>query len=375
MLTISIIISILYVSLILLFIIGFDKLPVLKNDKTIAKNTFSIVIPFRNEAESLPTLLNSLKQLNYEPQLFEILLMNDSSTDDSCEIIEKFKNQHQLSNLQIINTLKTTSSPKKNAITKAIDIAKFDWIITTDADCTVPTNWLQMMNQFIETKQPYFIAAPVKFTEENSFLFHFQNLNFLSLIGTTIGSFGIQQPFLCNGANVCYRKDIFKQLNGFEGNTKIASGDDVFLLEKIAKIYPEKTLFLKSDEVLVKTKAAHNWNSFINQQIRWASKSAAYKNWFSIAVGLIVLLQNIWIIILLSTLINSAENLKILIPIVLQKMLFDTILIEKTAKFVQSKISIHYLIISSFLYPIFMITIGILSMFKTYEWKGRKFKK
>jgi cellulose synthase/poly-beta-1,6-N-acetylglucosamine synthase-like glycosyltransferase len=375
MIIISFLITLVYVLLIILFIIGFDRINIFKNEKTTPKNTFSIIIPFRNEAENLPTILGSLQQLNYPINLFEILLVNDASKDNSFEIIESFKTKYPLINLKLITQSKYTGSPKKNAITKAVNKAEFDWIITTDCDCIVPKNWLLSYNQFIENKHPYFIAAPVKFTKEHSFLFHFQNLNFLSLIGSTIGAFGLKKPFLCNGANVCYRKDIFKSLNGFEGNIDIASGDDVFLLEKMVKYFPNKTLFLKSVAALVKTKSETNWNSFIHQQIRWASKSVTYKNWFPKVVGILVLLQNMLIVILSLSLFITLENWKLLIPILLQKMLFDGILIEKTAAFTQTKLSMKYFVITSLIYPFFFITIGVLSLVTSYKWKGRKFTK
>jgi hypothetical protein len=62
-------------------------------------------------------------------------------------------------------------------------------------------------------------------------LHHFQQLDIASLQGATIGSFGINKGFMCNGANFVYQI-LFQELNGFHGNDTIASGDDVFLLQK-----------------------------------------------------------------------------------------------------------------------------------------------
>ena len=76
------------------------------------------------------------------------------------------------------------------------------------------------------------VASGVCYVPKKDFLSAFQNLDFLSLQGATIGSFGINQPFMCNGANFAYSKQFFKELNGFQGNETIASGDDVFLLQR-----------------------------------------------------------------------------------------------------------------------------------------------
>jgi len=164
-------------------------------------------------------------------------------------------------------------------------------------------------------------------------------------------------------------------LKGFDGNSEIASGDDIFLLEKMVKNYPNKTFFLKSKDALVKTKSELSWKSFFNQQIRWASKSSTYKNKFSIFVGLIVLAINLIILIVGISLFIEPNNWKFFISIVLQKMFFDVLLIKKTASFLNSKKSLIYFPIMSFIYPIFILMIGSSSFFKKYEWKGRKFEK
>ncbi|MDF1518293.1 MAG: glycosyltransferase, partial [Lutibacter sp.] len=196
----------------------------MKNKNFFPKNRFSIVIPFRDEAHNLPNLLNSVSVLNYPSELYEILLVNDDSQDNFNQIIEEFNKQNPKLNLHLIQNIRKTQSPKKDAINTAINLSNFEWIVTTDADCLVPKLWLQLFDQFIEEEKPVFISASVKFITQNSFLFHFQNLNFTSLMGSTIGGFGIGNPFMCNGANLCYHKKTFLELNGFEGNDNIASG-------------------------------------------------------------------------------------------------------------------------------------------------------
>jgi len=197
----------------------------------------------------------------------------------------------------------------------------------------------------------------------------------ISLIGSTIGGFGIKKPFLCNGANLCYNKKIFQELKGFVGNSEVASGDDIFLLEKMVKNYPNKTFFLKSKDAIVKTKSEMSWKSYFNQQIRWASKSSTFKNKFSIFVGLTVLAINLMILIVGISLFFEPNNWKLFISIFLLKMFFDVLLIEKTASFLNIKKSLIYLPIMSFIYPIFILIIGSSSFFKKFEWKGRRFQK
>ncbi len=371
----SIIIMVIYIVLIISFIVGFDKVKTLNKKAIEPKNEFSVIVPFRNEKDNLTELLNSLLSINYPVNLFEILFVNDASEDNSCEIVKHFQLQHSQLNITLLNSLRKTNSPKKDAINTAVEIAQFEWIVSTDADCEVPPNWLHFFNQFIENEHPFFISGPIKFKEEKSILFHLQNLNLLSLIGSTIGGFGIKKPFLCNGANLCYNKQMFQELKGFEGNSELASGDDIFLLEKMVKNYPNKTFFLKSTDAIVKTKSEISWNSFFNQQIRWASKSSSYKNRFSIFVGLTILATNLMILTIGISLFFEPNNWKFFISIFLQKMLFDVLLIEKTASFLNSKKSLIYFPIMSFIYPLFILMISSSSFFKKFEWKGRTFEK
>ena len=373
--TILIVISFIYIGLIGSFIYGFNKLNVTKYENTLPKNSFSIVIPFRNEAHNLPSLLQSLTQINYPEKLFEIILINDESTDNFKPIIDNFKKQNPNINIKVISSKRLTVSPKKDAINTAITFADFNWIATTDADCKVSKKWLQLFNQFIEKNNPLFISARVKFKLKNSFLHHFQNLNFLSLIGSTIGGFGIHKPFMCNGANLCYHKDTFKDLKGFEGNSELASGDDIFLLEKFKTKYPNKVLFLKSEQAIVSTNSEESWMLFFNQQIRWASKTTSYSNGFSKIVALIIFIENLSLLSFAIFSIFVQYYWGYFILLLVLKIVVDFILISKTALFLKNVTSLNYYLILCFLHPFYIVFTALFSLIKNYEWKGRKFSK
>lgn len=368
-------ISISYVALIGSFVYGFEKVNSPKLNQVIPKTSFSIIVPFRNEEQNLPQLLKSISNLNYPSYLFEVILVNDESFDQSEKIIEKFRKENLQLNIEFTNSIRKSNSPKKNALETAISISKFNWIITTDADCSVPKNWLRLFNQLISKNSVAMIAAPVDFITEKSFLHHFQKLNLHSLIGSTIGAFGIKCPFLCNGANLCYNKELFFKVKGFDGNNSISSGDDIFLLEKFQSKYPEKIYYLKSIESTVKTTSEKSWKNFTNQQLRWASKSTSYNHLFSKIVSLIILLENLSLIILLGISIMDSNYWKCLVFFFIIKSTIDFILLNKTATFFDSKNSIPLLIITSLIYPFYIVSIGFGSLFIPFKWKGRTFNK
>ena len=159
MIVTSIIIASLYCFLIIAFSIGFHLVNDFKPENTTQTQKFTVIIPFRNEEKALPSLLKSIQALKYPHELFEILFVDDASEDDSVNIIKqgldtKSSNENfTRPDVKIIDNNRKTGSPKKDAINAAIAIANFDWIITTDADCSLPKNWLLTFDAFIQKKR------------------------------------------------------------------------------------------------------------------------------------------------------------------------------------------------------------------------------
>ena len=327
------------------------------------KTTFSIVVPFRNEEENLPILLESLEKLNYPTELFEVILVDDESE-------EKFQVSSFKFQISIIHNQRKSNSPKKDAIETAIQIAKYNWIVTTDADCEVPENWLQIFDTEIQTKDVKMCVGSVGYVTETGFLHDFQNNDFLSLQGVTAGSFGMKKPFMCNGANFAYEKDFFKVLNGFEGNNNLASGDDVFLLQKAMKSAPDKITYLGNLNVVL-TKSCSSWKQLINQRVRWASKTSAYSNWYPKILGIIVFLTNLSGLLLLVLSIYESELIKMTIYFWVLKFGIDFLFLKFSAAYF--KLPFKNFLSSFILYPFFTVLVVSKAMFGKFEWKERRF--
>ena len=376
MITLIISITTIYLILMLSFSYGIKKNKEFKEQKKPAIHSFSIIIPFRNEATNLQELLNSLLQLNYAKNKFECIFVDDDSTDTSSEIIHKYLSKTEL-NYSVVNNLRASASPKKDAINTAIQLANFDWIITTDADCTLPNSWLQLFDEFSEMNTSVMMVGPVMYSTNNSsFLENFQLLDFLSLQAATLGGFGIKKPFLCNGANLAYKKTVFLELNGFQGNDNIASGDDIFLFEKFYKKHPNCVHFLKSNKAIVRTNALKSWKELIQQRMRWAAKSSSYTLGMGKFVGIIVLLMNLAFIICMLGIFNDLENSINYLYCMLLKVGIDFILIKQIAVFYTGNSQkIKGYLLGSLLYPFFSTYIIFKTLTSSYTWKERIFKR
>jgi glycosyltransferase involved in cell wall biosynthesis len=348
MILIALIITLLYLTLIGSFIYGFGRIAPFHLEDVPPKTTFSVVIPFRDEAENLPQLLQTIFAIQYPKHLFEIIFVDDFSEDDSVKTINNFKAETNFKNIRIVKNERQSNAPKKDAITKAIDLAQYDWIITTDADCILPKYWLGSFDAYIQKNQVSCIVAPITYQVNPRFLQQFQLLDIMSLQGATIGSFGISFPFLCNGANFAYKKELFHELNGFENNNNIASGDDIFLLE---------------------------WPALISQRKRWTAKINAYNNGFGKITGFLVLLMNALLICSLIFTVFDSIKFMILCYILMIKFSIDFILIFKAAAFLNKKIHLKSYILSFILYPFFSVYIAFASMFGGFKWKGRAYSK
>ena len=340
-------------------IIGLKPIPIVIGTK------FTIVVPFRNEAANLPLLLDSFSKLNYPNQLFEVILVDDESE-------EQFSVSSFQFSVRIIDNIRASNSPKKDAITTAMQIVKSDWIITTDADCVVPENWLATLDNYIQNHNVSMIAGAVTYDCKNTFLNHFQQLDLASLQGATIGSFGIGKGFMCNGANLAYTKSLFKELNGFSGNDTIASGDDVFLLQKAMARFPDNVHYVKSKSNIITTKPLDDWKSLFYQRARWASKTTSYQSTFGKALGLIVFAGNLcWVLGFLFWFFGLISLLDFALLVVI-KFLVDFILLSQSNHFL-TPMRMRFVILSSILYPFFSVSVALYSLFGKYEWKGRSF--
>lgn len=367
----------LYFSCIILLWFGFIKTPIYRPNARPSKNRFSLVVPFRNESENLRRLLRSIAKLNYPLGNLEIIFVNDFSEDNSVEIIEKMSENIGF-RIRVLQNNRRSNSPKKDAILEAIKNAKYDWIASTDADCELPKDWLETMDSFIQTQQDLnentvMVCGPVANTSNGSFLQEYQFLDGMSLQFATMGSFGIKWPILCNGANLVYQKFAFEEVNGFCGNDQHASGDDVFLLEKMLQTFPGQVRFLKSKEAIVSTQPQNTWENVLQQRIRWGSKTAKLKNPFTLCLGVLVFLVNFSMLAIPLLTIFDFKNWLVWVILFFAKTFLDYLVINQAVGFFGRQVSITNTLRMSFLYALLTTRAVIGSLKGNYTWKGRQY--
>lgn len=218
------------------------------------------------------------------------------------------------------------------------------------------------------------VCGPVSYETDDSFLKNFQELDGLSLQTVSVGSFGLNNPIMSNGANLAYTKSAFLKVNGFAGNDHIASGDDIFLMEKMKNTFPGKVHFLKSEEAIIFTKPQKNWKSVINQRVRWASKTSKQKSITSFILGILVFLVNMSILVVPFLMIFDSENALTYLVFIIFKITTDFVFIKQTAAFFNVKISFWKFPMQTFVYAavVFIVVLG--SFRGKYWWKGRSIK-
>lgn len=367
-----------YCWLILQYRKWFRRLQVFKPTTGISPLTsFTIIIPARNEAEGIEQCIRTILNNRYPSSLFELIVVNDHSTDATADIVLQL--QKEYSNLSLIELEEyldgnPMNAYKKKAIEVAISKSKGQWIITTDADCHAPAEWLYLYDAFIQQNNPVFVAAPVMFTHKKGMLSLFQLLDFMSLQGITAAAVSAGYHTMCNGANLAYRKDVFYEVGQFKGIDELASGDDMLLMYKVKKQYPGKLGYLFHSGAIVTTEPMPNWSSFINQRIRWASKADRYDDKSVFRILMLVYAMNLALLILLPVNLFFAGEIAHWLTLMLVKTGVELFFMRSVARFYQQEDMLLYFPLMQPLHLFYTVVAGWLGKFGTYRWKGRMVK-
>lgn len=317
----------------------------------------SVVIPFRNEADSLPALLVSLQQLTRFPR--EIIWIDDHSEDGSLALIQQFALPCEQQVIQLI----PGDEGKKTALRVGIAAAKGDYILTWDADIRVPARYFEALSH---TSRVPLLVLPVWMKAHTLPTSFFElDYHYFNTINAAIS--GHRPPISASGANLLFHKETFFAHDSIEEHEDMASGDDLFLLSDFKRAGEEIELSMHR-ELLVQTDAPPTWEAFFNQRLRWIGKTSAVQDRFAQGIGIIGLTYHVgfWLLLV------SDSSWWMFGLCAAAKMSFDTLLVQRYYQALGGRKTWLLMPAFSWLYPIYTMMILVMTLFYNPVWKGRE---
>ncbi|RYY41587.1 MAG: glycosyltransferase [Chitinophagaceae bacterium] len=326
----------------------------------------SVVVAARNEAANLPRLLAVLRAQDYPAESFEVLLVDDHSEDGTYALAAAAGG-----NVRAVQSPAGTEG-KKAALTFGIGQATGDWIVATDADCVPGPGWLSGMMAYADDAT--FLAGPVRYHNIRSFCDRFQTLDFITLQGITAASVATGFHSMCNGANLAYPRRLFNEVGGFAGVDRLASGDDLLLMHKIAIRKGASVQYVRHPDAIVHTDPAPGWRAFWKQRVRWASKSAHYDDKRIFWALLMVYFFNLHFVVLAAWCFGNPQLLGLLIGGILLKTVVEIRFLAPVARFFGQQHLLPWFPLMQPLHILYTVLVGALSQVGKYEWKGRRLR-
>ena len=339
------------------------------------KLSVSIIIAARNEELFIDNILKDLLNQKYPQSLYDITIVDDHSTDRTAEIILEYS--HKYSNVHCIrlDDVPEHYSPKKYALQYAVEHAKGDIILTTDADCRISPHWIAEMVHYFTPNTGFVIgfsqlSHPEK---QHNFIEKLQSFDFLELMGAAAGTTNLGYPLAASGQNMAYRKAAFLQINGYSQVSHRVSGDDVLLLNMIRKYTDYDIVFASNPRTYVFSHPQPTLAALLNQRIRWAS-NGSYQLHLNLLFFIYLLLTYCFNLFLL-----SAVFVSVLMPAVLPATLFcfaarfvcEGLLSLKSTSYFRRKDLLIYFPVWFFAQIPYIIFVGLIGTFGRFNWKER----
>jgi len=365
---IAIALMLLYVVLMLLYRKGWKEQEefILTTGYT-PKTKISIIIPARNEEDNIGKCLEAILQQDYPKDLFEVIVVDDHSTDNTVGVISAYTKSANVKCIKLADyPTEKIVAYKKKALSIGISNSDGELIITTDADCCMDKLWLRHIAAKYEQDNPIMIVAPVDFTSNNSFVQIFQSLDFMSMQGITVASNKLGLGNMSNGANLAFTRNAYVAVDGYNGIDHLASGDDYLLMMKLKKKHPSQISYLKTKEAIVRTLPQPTWGSFLQQRIRWASKSGKYND-----SRLTMILMLVYLVNLSLFLLAVACNFVFVIELLAAKTIAELYYLYPVAGFFNKRRQLLAFPLLQPLHVVYIVLAGFLGFVGVYKWKGR----
>lgn len=232
----------------------------------------SVLIAARNEEKRIPQCLESLLHSQYPADKFEILMIDDRSTDQTRNIAEGFSRQHPQVRFIPISRRLENMSGKASALCQGIIHARGEIILMTDADCQVPPGWIpQMVSYFAPNVGLVGGFTLLSQREKTSTTFaKIQTLDWMYLLTVGAGAAGLGKPVSIIGNNFAFRRAAYDAVGGYE-KLGFSIIEDFALMRAIDEQTPLQVIFPLDPQVAITTAPATSWREFYEQRQRWAA--------------------------------------------------------------------------------------------------------
>jgi cellulose synthase/poly-beta-1,6-N-acetylglucosamine synthase-like glycosyltransferase len=327
----------------------------------------SVLVPFRNEAAHLGALVNDLKSQTYPSFSYEVVLVDDHSTDGSYDLVQRLIQGDGRFRLK---RLPAEEVGKKAALAEAIRISKGELLLTTDADCRVPETWCKTINAWFENPAVKMCLGPVRMLNGSRFLQKLQALEYVSVVAVTMGTLGGGRPVMASGANLAFRKDAFYAVEGYFDERSLASGDDQFLMEKFCSRFQNPVAFVADSDALVVTRPAATLRDFIQQRLRWAGKWGRLQ-WQGKLLAIFVFVFNACAIGSIFLVLAYPPAWPTVLGGWALKVVVELRLLTPVARFNKSGWSMRAFLCWQAVYPCYAIVVALFSRRKEVRWKDR----
>lgn len=363
----------------LLVWLGWYRTPLFEREPAfVPATTIAVVIVVRNEAHNLKALFDSLMLQRYPAHLFEVFLVDDFSTDSTLQVGRNIQQTspftiHLLELQAYVNAELADGSFKKKGIEWAISQTDAELIVTTDGDCVVPKNWLVNLAAFYQHTHAHMICGAVTFKDEKDTIFtRLQTVEFASLIGSGAATMQLGLPTMCNAANLAFARKTFEQVGGYRDTASTATGDDLFLMHKIYRFYPEGVYFLKNQESTVHTQSQKTISDFYQQRKRWASKWKLYEDWRVSALAVFIFTGNLALLLATGCAIAGYLSIQVFLLGILVRSSTEWLFLGTLLHYLKQKKLIPWILLVQLIYPVYVVFFGMAVQQKGYRWKGRK---
>lgn len=329
--------------------------------------SLTVIVAGRNESNNITDCINSLKQSEVLNNQVEFILVNDNSTDDTFELMQKAADNAQ--GFIVMNSIPSLSSNlkgKANAIDNAINICNGEIIVSTDADCIVPKQWINRTAKYYNKDTG--MVCGFTFVDHNNSLFNLmQCIDWFYLLTLASSSCGLKKIMSCIGNNISFSKEAYEHVGGYN-SIKFSVTEDLALMRKINAAGIFDINFPLDINCLVKTKPCISLKELISQKRRWL-KGGVGINLLGYITGLSLYSVNILLLFGLFFI-----ELPLYLLLIAVKIFSELILLRNTFRIFNVKYLYKYYPLFTIYFAVYGLLLPITFIFKSgIKWKERKF--